>query len=110
MGERAAPQLLEAATRTLHTEQRDHGRLADGGVAPEVLPGNLGIAGDVQKVVLDLEGEAQIGRVAAQRRARGRRAAAEQRARLARAADQGTGLEPLQLQDLLEVERPALGE
>ena len=39
-------------------------------LAPEVLAGQRGIAGDVEQIVLDLEGEAEIGGIGAQDRTR----------------------------------------
>src|SRR5918995_1842314 len=77
----AVPQFLQPAAGPLDAEQRDHGRLAGGGIAPEVLARDIRIARYVQQVVLDLEREPEIRGIAEQRPARGLRAAAEKRAR-----------------------------
>ena len=65
----------------LDAEDRDEGRLAGGGVGADRLAGFRGRALDIEQIVGDLEGEAEIMGIAAQRQAQLLRRLAENRAR-----------------------------
>ena len=73
------------------------------------MPASAASPVDVEQVVLDLEGEAEIGRVGAEHGAGRLAGSAEDRARLAGEGEQRAGLEALQLEHLVEAEGPALG-
>ncbi len=84
MRERAVLQLLQTPARALDAEQSHERRLAGGSVTLQILAHDLRIARHVQQVVLDLEREPEIGRVAEQGPASRLRRAAENGARLRR--------------------------
>ena len=81
--------------RAFGAEQRKEGLLARIGVLAQLLARGFFVTLDVEQVVGDLEGEADVARIAAQARAPLRRNPAKDRARLDRPGDERAGLERL---------------
>src|SRR4051794_32913612 len=104
MGDGLADERGGLAAGPLEAEDRDEGGLAGRRVATHRLAGLGRRALDVEEVVGDLEGEAEIVGVAAQRMALLAPGLAEDGAGLAGEGDEGAGLEPLQPGDGADIE------
>src|SRR5262249_3706673 len=104
MAGRAVRNRLGAAPRLIDAQHGDERRLARGLVLPDRLARDRRAALDVQQIVGDLEGEAEIVRVELERPALLRRRARQDGTGLAGEADDGAGLQALQLRDRLQIE------
>ena len=67
MGNRLVYQQFGLGARPIDAENRDECRLSRGSIRPDRLPGLRRGALDIEEIVGDLEGEAQIMGIAAQR-------------------------------------------
>src|SRR6185312_11598556 len=92
----------------LDAEDRHEGRLPRRRVLAHRLAGDAGRALDIEQIVGDLKGEAEIMRIGAQSKTQLLRRLAENGARLAGKGDQRAGLQALQSGDGADVEIGAL--
>ena len=110
MGNCLVHQQFGLRPRPLDPEDRDERGFAGGGVRADGLAGFGRPTLDIEQIVGDLEGEAEIVRIAAQRDAQFGRRFRQDRPGLAGERDQRAGLHPLQPGDRADVERLALGD
>src|SRR6266404_7280424 len=111
MRDRLADQESGLRAGPFDAENRDKSGLSRGRVAADRLAGLRRRALDIEEVVGDLEGEAEIMGVAAQGESQLRARLAEDRTGLAGEGDEGAGLEALQPGDGADIEgRVVLGQ
>src|SRR3546814_18846076 len=90
MADRLVDQHLRLLPRAIYAEQENEGRLARLGVLAQRLAGARAVALDIQQVIGNLKGKAQVACIAAQGRAAFRRYSAHDCARFEAKADERT--------------------
>src|SRR3546814_16401761 len=109
MADRLVDQHLRLLPRAIYAEQGNEGRLARLGVLAQRLAGARAVALDIQQVIGNLKGKAQVACIAAQGRAAFRRYSAHDCARFPEKADERTRLQLLEPGGGWQMERPFLG-
>src|SRR3546814_18449887 len=92
MADRLVDQHLRLLPRAIYAEQGNEGRLARLGVLAQRLAGARAVALDIQQVIGNLKGKAQVACIAAQGRAAFRRYSAHACARVQAQSDELTRL------------------
>src|SRR3546814_6910116 len=105
MADRLVDQHLRLLPRAIYAEQGNEGRLARLGVLAQRLAGARAVALDIQQVIGNLKGKAQVACIAAQGRAAFRRYSAHDCARFQAKADERTRSEAhtSELQSLMRI-------